>query len=133
MIASSGLTLDASVVIAHLNPEDQHHRRATGLLDDYADQRLWISTITLAEVLTGYARANALSTGENDVGALDAEEAGLPPDAASRLATLRAETGLKLPDCCVLLAAEQTGAAVASFDDRLRQEAERRGLAVVPA
>jgi predicted nucleic acid-binding protein len=45
-----------------------------------------------------------------------------------RLALLRAETGLKLPDCCVLLAAEQSGAAVATFDDRLAGAVTRRGL-----
>jgi hypothetical protein len=43
----------------------------------------------------------------------------LDVDAHVRLATLRAGTGLKLPACCVLLAAEQVRAAVATFDDRL--------------
>lgn len=50
-------------------------------------------------------------------------------DAPVRLATLRAETGLKLPDCCVLLAAQDAGAeAVLTFDEPLGREVERLGL-----
>ena len=55
-------------------------------------------------------------------------EIALPDDAAGRLATLRAETGLGLPDCCVLLAAEPTRAPIVSFDERLVSAAERRGF-----
>nr|WP_293774994.1 hypothetical protein [Sporichthya sp.] len=43
---------------------------------------------------------------------------------------MRAETGLRMPDCCVLLSAEATGATVATFDDRLAASAEARNLAV---
>jgi hypothetical protein len=39
------------------------------------------------------------------------------------------ETGLKLPDCCVLLLAVVSGSRVASFDTRLNREAARRGVA----
>jgi predicted nucleic acid-binding protein len=39
--------------------------------------------------------------------------------------------GLKLPDCCMILAAENAGARIASFDDRLAQVGERRDLTVV--
>jgi len=46
------------------------------------------------------------------------------------LAVLRADTNLKLPDCCVLLAAEQTHGAVATFDDRLATAARERGFVV---
>jgi hypothetical protein len=52
----------------------------------------------------------------------------VPEDAPRRLALLRAGTNLKLPDCCVLLAAEQTDAAVATFDRRLADAATERGL-----
>lgn len=55
----------------------------------------------------------------------------LPADAPVRLASLRAETNLKLPDCCVVLAAEQTQATLATFDHRLAATAEQRGLAVL--
>ena len=60
----------------------------------------------------------------------DVTSVGLVDDAPARLAVLRAGTGPKLPDCCVLLAAEQTRGAVATFDDRLANAATEHGLAV---
>lgn len=56
-------------------------------------------------------------------------EIPLPPAASVRLAQLRADTGLRLPDCAVLLAAEMIEAAVATFDRRLAEAAGRIGVA----
>jgi predicted DNA-binding protein (UPF0278 family) len=44
------------------------------------------------------------------------------------LAQLRADTALKLPDCCALLAAQEQEGAVASFDTRLLEAARGLGL-----
>lgn len=41
------------------------------------------------------------------------------------------EGGLKLPDCCVLFAAEQVAGSVATFEDRLAGAARARGLEVL--
>ncbi len=46
---------------------------------------------------------------------LEIQELPFPADAAVRLAQLRATTDLKMPDCCVLLVAEDAGASIASF------------------
>ena len=55
----------------------------------------------------------------------------LAADAPVRLAALRADTGLKLPDCCVLLAADAASAdGVLTFDDALAREGERPGVRV---
>jgi len=54
----------------------------------------------------------------------------LDEDAPTRLAVLRASTNLKLPDCCVLLAAKQIHGAVATFDDPLATAARECGLVV---
>jgi len=44
----------------------------------------------------------------------------VPAEVTVELAMLRAETGLTLPDCCVLLAAGQvSNAQIATLDDRL--------------
>jgi len=51
-------------------------------------------------------------------------------DAPARLAVLRAGTNLEPPDCCVLLAADQTQGEVATFDDRLADVAAEHGLVV---
>jgi hypothetical protein len=44
---------------------------------------------------------------------LEVQELRFPADTAVRLAQLCATTGLKMPDCCVLLAAEDAAASIA--------------------
>jgi predicted nucleic acid-binding protein len=123
------IVVDASVLIAQLDAHDAQHELAFGLLLEHAEQTLACSTITLAEVLVGPARNGRLDAARKAVAELDLTEVALPPDAAPRLATLRADTNLKLPDCCVLVAAQDARAnAVLTFDDRLTREAARLGF-----
>lgn len=122
--------LDASVLIAHLDAADAHHDRASALLLDVTDEPLGASPLSLAEVLVAPARAGRLDRATAALRRLRVTSVRLPADAPVRLAALRAGTGLKMPDCCVLLAAEQQDAAVATFDDRLAAAARERGLAV---
>jgi len=124
------IVLDASVLIAHFDASDVRHGRAGVLLRDAADEALAASPITLAEVLVAPARAGRVDQGTALLHELDVASVRLPEDAPERLAVLRAGTGMKLPDCCVLLAAQQTQSAVATFDDRLAGAAAERGLAV---
>ncbi len=124
------IVLDASVLIAHLDATDLHHERASAILHDAADEALAASPITLAEVLVGPARAGMVDRGTAVLHDLDVMSVPLLEDAPARLAMLRAGTGLKMPDCCVLLAVEQTHGALATFDDRLATAAIHRGLAV---
>ena len=63
---------------------------------------------------------------------LDIASLPLPADTAVQLAELHANTSLKMPDCCALLAAEDAEASVASFDDRLARTARARHLPVLP-
>jgi predicted nucleic acid-binding protein len=121
------IVIDASVLIAHLDAHDPQHEAAVARLLELAEQPLGCSPITLAEVLVGPARSGSLNAARRAVGELGVCELALPPDAAPRLASLRAETNLKLPDCCVLLAAQDAD-AVLTFDDRLTREAARLGL-----
>jgi hypothetical protein len=59
---------------------------------------------------------------------LKVRELPFPADAAVRLADLRAQTKLNMSGCCVLLAAQDAGGQLASFDDRLLQIAEASNL-----
>lgn len=125
------IVLDASVLIAHLDGNDAFHARAVGLLRATAGRRLAASVVTVAEVLVGPARTGMLTRAEGALGVLQLTTLGLGPEMPALLARVRADTGLKLPDCCVLLAAQQSGAdALLTFDDRLRAAAETVGLAV---
>ncbi len=123
------IVADASVLIAHLDGADAFHQRATARLEEAAGQRLAASPITLAEVLVGPVRVGQAAEAQAALRTLEIEEVPLGPGAPSRLAVLRATTNLKLPDCCVLLAAEDATGTVLSFDERLVAVAATLGLA----
>jgi predicted nucleic acid-binding protein len=120
------IVLDASVLIAHLDRRDAHHEAATRLLAETGGKPLGASSITLAETLVAPARAGRLEDALAALSRLRVADLGLGEDAPARLAELRAEMAVRLPDCCVLLVAEENEAAVASFDRRLVEIA--RGL-----
>jgi len=124
------IVLDASVLIAFLDSEDNHHVAAETLLAGAIDDDLGTNPLTLAEVLVVPARDGRLEPVQTALRDLEVDELPFPPDTAVRLAQLRASTGLKMPDCCVLLAAEAAGATIASFDDRLVHTAEARKVSV---
>jgi predicted nucleic acid-binding protein len=128
---ASVIVLDASVLIAYLDSEDAHHARADALLVQLIDDDFAASSLTLAEVLVLPARQGRLDAARQAMMELDVKELAFPADSAVKLAQLRASTNLKMPDCCVLLAAEQVEARIASFDDRLNAAATSRGLVVV--
>jgi predicted nucleic acid-binding protein len=126
------IVVDASVLIAHLDESDALHDRAVDALLAAADQPLACSPITLAEVFVGPARAGRLHDARTAVADVGVVEITLGDAAAARLAALRAETALKMPDCCVLLAAEDAPAqAVLTFDARLARVVEQRRLRVI--
>lgn len=124
------IVVDANVMIAHLDAGDAHHDRAEGLLLATRGDRLGASPVTLAEVLVGPARAERLDRALAALSQLEIATVSLDEHAPVRLAVLRSATGLKLPDCCVLLAAEHSRGEVATFDDGLAGAAHDHGLTV---
>ncbi len=125
------IVLDASVLIGYLDGEDEHHAAAEALLTQAIDDDLAANSLTLAEVLVVPVRDGRLDPVQAALRDLEVQEVPFPVDTAVRLAQVRATTGLRMPDCCVLLAAEDAAASVASFDERLAQAAEDRNLAVL--
>jgi toxin FitB len=126
------IVLDASVLIAHLDAADAHHEEARSLLEASGGEALGASALTLAETFVSPARAGRLEEAESAVRRLGVEELILGADAAGRLATLRAGTRLKMPDCCVLLAALDRQALLASFDSSLLAAARELNLKTHP-
>jgi predicted nucleic acid-binding protein len=125
------IVFDASVLIAYLDGDDDHHVDAETLLAAAIDDDFGANSLTLAEVLVVPAQTGHIEAVQAALHELEISELAFPPDTAVRLAELRVSTGLKMPDCCVLLAAEDRHATVASFDDRLVQAAEDHNLAVL--
>lgn len=126
------IALDASVLIAHLAPQDAHHASATAVLRDAAPGMLMVHMLTLAEVLVGGVRVGRGAVMREDLRAAGIVVAPTDADESLRLAELRASSGLKLPDCCVLDVAVRAGAALATFDGALAAAARQRGVAVLP-
>lgn len=122
------IILDASVLIGHFEPADPHHENAAALLQTHRSHRFGASVITLAEIFAGASRVGLTGLTEQLLGQLGVEAVPLPADAGRRLGELRAITRLKMPDCCVLHAAEQRAAAVATFDTKLAEQARLLGL-----
>jgi predicted nucleic acid-binding protein len=119
------IVLDASALIAFLNRSDALHERAVASLLALGPQPFAISPITYAEILVGPTRAGRLDRTRAALATLGVAETALPADAAPRLARLRLDTSLKLPDCCVILAAQQGSASILTFDDGLVSAARR--------
>lgn len=125
-------TLDASVLIAHLYPRDEHHHAATEYLRERAGEPLLIHPLNLAEVLVGGVRAGRGQELLDDLHAIGIRVADPRTDEPLRLAALRVDTGLKLPDCCALDTALASESALATFDERLASVARTRHLRTAP-
>jgi predicted nucleic acid-binding protein len=117
------IVLDASVLIAHLDAHDAQHDRARAALAATGGEELGASSITLAECLVGPTRAGRLDRALTALRDLGVGELGLAADSATALAHLRAQTNLRLPDCCVLECARRVRASLLTFDDRLAKRA----------
>lgn len=127
------IVLDASVVIAYLEPDDALHDRATSLLVDLiADgpRELVLNPLTAAEVLAGFVPGGREQAAWRDMADVGFTIRGLPDDAtgALLLARTRRSSGLKMPDAVVLATALHWQGEVATFDDSLRRAAGDRGV-----
>ncbi len=127
------ITLDASFVIAYLSSQDPHHEEAYSYLRRAAGEDLLIHSLNLAEVLVGGVRAGRGEEMLHDLESIGLQVAPRPEGEPLRLATLRAGSGLKLPDCCALDTALSTRSTLATFDGALAAAATQRHLAVAPA
>lgn len=126
------IALDVSVLIAHLSPADSHHETATAILLDATPGSTLVHTITMAEVLVGGVRVGRGAAMRDDLRAAGVEVPSHDADEPLRLAELRASTGLKLPDCCVLDVAVHHQTSLATFDAALASAARHRDVAVLP-
>ncbi len=117
----AGLTvLDASVLIAYLNERDRHHEPAIEALIGL--ERFAVHPVTLAEVLVHPTRAGLVDDVLGRLSALGMVVSPAPIDPAA-LARVRVDSGLKMPDCLVVLAARHHGGGLVSFDERLSASA----------
>ncbi|QIM19389.1 PIN domain-containing protein [Leucobacter coleopterorum] len=125
------IVLDASVLIALGNTNDVHHLRAREFFMAHLSDDLLLHPLTKAEVLLGPARRGLADFKARELAAMGIEEWVPTEGSGLRLAEIRAATGLKMPDCCVLDAAIATGSQLVTFDDALSNAAARFGLSLL--
>ena len=126
------IALDASVLIAHLDPANPHHQAATAILLAGTSGQMLVHTITLAEVLVGGVRIRQGVSMRDDLHGAGVVIAVGDDAEPLRLAELRTTTGLKMPDCCVLDVAIRHQATLATFGSVLAIAARRYGVPVQP-
>lgn len=100
--------LDASVLIALLDPDDPHHAASRAALEAHVDDDLRIPAHTLAEALVHPARTGKEREARRLIGSLEIAVDPVDESMAVAAAKLRAEHGpaLRLPDALVLAYAD---------------------------
>lgn len=116
----AGIVLDSSVVIALLTPLDKHHTAAREAVAE-TEERLMISTITLTEVLVKPAKLSHKACREmaEDISKQFGEPINLSSEIAELAASIRASTGLTIPDAIISATATAAKATLWTCDARL--------------
>ncbi len=117
------IVLDASVVIAHLDPDDALHAPATNALLAHADDDLRLPASAYAEALVDPARKGRVEEARGALASLQLQIVPIDGPLAERAATWRArERRLRLPDALVLACGELLEAdAILTADRRWRR------------
>lgn len=128
------IVLDAIVVISFLDEANALHGRSVELLGENEYEPWVMHDITLAEVLAGPAKTGAEATERvwqaiQSLGVISSKSEISSTD----IAMLRAQTGLPIPDCLVVLTAEEvdSGNQIMTFDERLADKAMELGYTVL--
>lgn len=138
------IVLDANVVIGFLDETNAHYSRSVELLGEYEYEPWVMHEITIAEVLagpakTGKAAAEKVWLAIQELGIIPAQSwESQSNERQSRIsplavATLRAQTGLPIPDCLVVLTSGDpvAGNQIMTFDERLATKAGELGYAIL--
>ncbi len=107
--------LDASVIIAFLDPADAHHAAAVAAFRAFAGSQLIMPASVYAEILVRPYRRGpaAVATVEQFIASLAIRVEPISREIARRAAQLRSQhTSLRLPDALVLATADELNAGV---------------------
>ena len=125
------IVADASWIVALRDANDGHHDAAVEINREIADEDALLHPVTLAECLVAPAQLGALSDATSRLRA-SFQVPDIDREAPERWASLRAETGLRLPDAIVLdTALNHNARAIATFDARLASAAKQHGLEIL--
>jgi predicted nucleic acid-binding protein len=124
------VVLDASALIALASSKDPHHDWALNMFRDTAGFGLQMTVLTQAEVLVHPSRAGRLEKFLKLIRGLGLEITPIEEADASKLASLRSSTNLKMPDAVVLHQALEAKGSIATTDQQLAKVARSKGVGV---
>ncbi|MDM7891422.1 type II toxin-antitoxin system VapC family toxin [Curtobacterium caseinilyticum] len=122
--------LDANVVIALLDEDDDSHARAYDLVEDHAWDDFCTSALTLGEMLVRPAARGPAERERSTIERLGVSVVPVTSSTAVAAARVRADRRVAMPDAVVLVTARSVGAELATFDRKLRRIARSEGLVV---
>lgn len=122
------VVLDAGVLIALSSESDAHHEWAMGVFLHTLSQELSMSALTYAEVMVHPTKAGKADEFQERLAGLHLQVRPCDQSDVADLATLRVESGLRMPDAVVLHESLRLGATLATTDNRLSREARKRGV-----
>lgn len=124
------VVLDASALIALVSSKDPHHDWALNMFRDTAGFGLQMTVLTQAEVLVHPSRAGRLEKFLKLIRGLGLEITPIEEVDASKLASIRSNTNLKMPDVVVLHQAMKVNGSIATTDQQLAKVAKSKGVGV---
>jgi predicted nucleic acid-binding protein len=124
------VVLDASALIALFSDTDPHHEWALRMFVDTIGWDLQMTALNLAEAMVHPARSERLDQFNDAIRGLGIEVTSVDSFDAPRLAQIRADTNLRMPDALVLNQAKKVGGAIAATDNELARVAASQSVGV---
>lgn len=125
------VVLDAGALIALSSESDAHHEWAMGMFLHTLSQELSMPALTYAEVMVHPTKAGKADEFQQRLSGLQIQVRPFDQTDVADLATLRVESGLRMPDAVVLHESLRLGATLATTDKVLNREARKRGVVVL--
>lgn len=125
------VVLDAGALIALSSASDAHHEWAMGMFRHTLNHELSMSALTYAEVMVHPTKAGKAEDFQQRLAGLHIQVRPFDSTDVSGLATLRVNSGLRMPDAVVLHESLTLGATLATTDKNLSREARKRGVVVL--
>jgi predicted nucleic acid-binding protein len=125
--------LDADVLIGALDRTDPHHHRARELFTTWRDGQdaCIVSVVNLTEVLVAPSSdVSVLAAAREAIAALGISVHQPNEAIGVEAARYRQRHPISVPDAYCLATAKHTGAALASFDQKILKAANREGVRV---